>query len=193
MRAELHPEISLDPVGHFYLHYRALLAHFLHKLHLLAQNNSDDERLTGIFQTYPFLTDYENLLVEFAERPLAEQDDWWAAQIATFEAQYAGHLPLRALRDSLGMSDEQIRVLLAVGMVEEEIRVGAVFATLQAPLEVRYPCLGILGWLVSDPVHPIADVWPLALPLVNNGLVRIQNTDESRAEWVLRVPAPICA
>ena len=38
----------------------------------------------------------------------------------------------------------------AAGLVEDDIRFGSLFASLQAPLRSRRPCVGLLNWLLGD-------------------------------------------
>ncbi len=186
----LHPAFSADPVGHFHLYYYELLARLLGNLHR-GTKRSADQRLTGLFTAYPFLAGYAQMLADLSGRPINDQAAWWAEQIAALEARVPGHLPLRALRQVPGLGPEQVRLLMAVGAVEEDIRFGAVFAALQEPLEARSPCLGLLGWLVGEPDSPLSDPWLAVRPLIEAGLVQVVNRSDPRTEWRLSVPPVI--
>lgn len=117
-------------------------------------------------EQFPFLALYRDALGE----------ETWAPP----DAVGAGHLPLRALRSALG--DAAVWVLLAAGLPEEDIRFGALFAALQDPLQARRPCIGALGWLLDE-----LDVLGAARDLVAAGLLSVDNPQEIRSEWVLRV------
>jgi hypothetical protein len=171
-----------DLQRHFYLHYYAMLSRVLLNLRYLAEQ--DDDRLQKLHTAYPFLDAYEQLLIEQAALPLNRQADWWAEQIAAIEQSAHGHFPLR----SLGLPPDQLRMLLAVGMVEEHISFGALFAYLQEPLPARLPGLGILGVLLGQPGAPLPDSWQTCRPLIDSGLIYVQNPADPRAEWLLRVP-----
>jgi hypothetical protein len=120
---------------------------------------------------------------------LAEKDDthavFWDAELDAFEAEAAVPLPLRKLdrRDA--------RLLVGAGLIEDDIRFGALFAELQDPLPARRPCLGLLGWLLADPDESGADLHERAQALANRGLIEIDNLDGPRSEWILRLPIAI--
>jgi len=181
----LHPSFPRNPEGHFYLHFNGLLNRVLLNLRHLAKQ--DDERLTKLFGNYPFLEAYEQLLTDYAGMGGERQPDWWAEQVSTLESAYRGHLPLRSLK----LAPDQLRMLLAVGMVEENLSFGSVFAYLQEPLPARLPGLGILGVLLGQPGEPLPDSWQTCRPLIDSGLIYVQNPTEPRAEWLLRVPPVI--
>jgi hypothetical protein len=120
---------------------------------------------THAAEQFPFLTLY---------REVIERE--WDSPPNPGEA----HLPLRALRATLG--EDAVAVLLATGLPEEDVRFGALFAALQDPLPARRPCIGVLGWLLEG-----IDALSAARTLIDAGLVTVDNPDELRAEWVLRV------
>src|SRR5262249_37863334 len=83
---------------------------------------------------------------------------------------------------------DELLVLITAGMVEEDIRFGAFFATLQEPLLARRPCIGTLGWLLGEPGQAPADVWHTSHRLLSAGLLHVDNRAHPRSEWLLRVP-----
>ncbi len=118
-----------------------------------------------------------------------------ARWIEEFEARYTGHLPLRALRDRLAVTGRGLDLLLAAGLIEEDIRFGALFAALQDPLASREPCLGILNWLLASEAgseHAAIPLWQAAEDLARQGLLAIQRGQGTvRLEWTVHVPLPI--
>jgi len=75
-----------------------------------------------------------------------------------------------------------------VGLVEEEARIGTLFAELQQPLAARRPTLETLSQIwhanQSDACFSAAPFQPL----MRAGLLVVDNGDAARAEWLLRVP-----
>src|SRR5260370_28342104 len=114
--------------------------------------------------------------------------DWWDGQGAEWEDNVIAYLPLRALAREAELSAREMRLLMEAGLVEEDIRFGALFAALQEPLIARRPCIGALSWLLSDPGMEPADLWPACRTLLDMGLLLVENHDAPRAEWLLRVP-----
>src|SRR5450755_98793 len=113
------------PHDHFLLHLYAVIAHLLAHINM---GESD----TNYFDHLPFLLGYQKLLSELApdEEASTVQDAWWERQIANWEAEATGqwsqsitplHLPLQALREEMGLRLPEILLLVAVGLVEEDI------------------------------------------------------------------------
>jgi hypothetical protein len=82
-------------------------------------------------------------------------------------------------------------VLTAAGLIEEDIRFGALFAHLQDPLPSRRPCAGLLSWLLADDLHTAHDLTDRVQRLVTRGLLYVDNPGDPRSEWVARVPVPV--
>lgn len=204
--------------GHFLLHFYAVIARII--AHLDNEDAHPDS--TSPFEQFPFLAGYHTLLQAFVPDIITrdEQDAFWEAYILRWEshASEAGeadniggigktnetdksveslraslHLPLKALREALGLGVGEMLFLIAVGLVEEDIRFGTLFATLQAPLPARRPCLGVLGWLLSPHAsgHAPIDLWATCRALLDANLLQIENATDARAEWILRVPASL--
>ncbi len=83
------------------------------------------------------------------------------------------------------------RALIAAGLIESDIRFGALFAALQSPLPSRRPCIGLLGWLLAGPDDSTEDVVGACHDLVHRGLLIVDNPADPRSEWVVRVPVPV--
>ena len=167
-----------DAPGHFRLHLTRLIAHMIDNMPRALSAEVFDSLLTE----YPFIQAYHN---DLAGVP-------FAALLADLEAEYDGHLPLRALQRDLGLTESELRLLLAAGLIEEDIRFGALFAALQHPLPSRSPCLGVLSWLLAGETDEELESWTLAETLADHGLLEITRGDDRvRLEWTVRVPLPI--
>src|SRR3954453_17960495 len=94
-------ELARSPAGHFQLHLSQLICRIVENLYRALPS----EQLTRLVEEYPFLDGYRQQLSGF---PLTR----WVAE---FEADYAGHLPLRALRERLTITDRSVDLLLAAG------------------------------------------------------------------------------
>ena len=143
---------------------------------------------------YPFLAAYRQMLAAHEPAGLdgAGAWRWWVAQAAAWlAADDARTAPLGLIAQGLDLAQPDLRVLLAAGLVEEDIRFGALFAALQEPLTARRPCVGLLGWLLAEPGGAPYDAWPAVQRLAAAALLSIDNQSEPRAEWVVRVPAPL--
>lgn len=176
--------------GHFLLHFYAVVARVLARL----ESMSADEQNGGYAERFPFLAIYRNILRSQLpdEMPLSAQGAWWDRQIAAFEVRTTAHLPLRSLMDGAVLSMSEVRLLVAAGLVEEDIRFGALFAALQEPLVARRPCIGVLNWLLSDGSgEPNDAAWIAARVLFDIGLLVTDNRADPRAEWLVRVPPTI--
>jgi ATP-dependent 26S proteasome regulatory subunit len=176
--------------------------------HLGVNDTNPGDTNTHPFEQFPFLAGYHAMLRTFVPGNIANeaQDEWWEEYILRWEAQATTptrdmaqahkplHLPLKALREEMGLSLTEVLLLIATGLVEEDIRFGTLFAALQAPLTARRPCLGVLSWLMSASIsrdNTSIDTWTTCRTLLDAGLLHVENATDPRAEWVLRVPAPI--
>jgi hypothetical protein len=92
------------------------------------------------------------------------------------------------LQQSLGLEPEALLVLVLAGLVEEDIRFGTLFATLQDPLPARRPCHGLLEGLLGADAGARECTWDVVGRLLEHGLLLTDDGRLPRAEWVLRVP-----
>ena len=111
----------------------------------------------------------------------AVEPQWWLVQLDVL-APVAAATPLARLDrpDAL--------LLAAIGLIEDDVRFGSLFAALQLPLAARRPCAGLLGWLLDGGVD---DVPVRCQQLAVRGLVVLHNPDDPRSEWVPRMPVPV--
>ena len=172
--------------GHFLLYFYAVIACMLAQLRTTRTGAGNE----NIFERFHFLSGYQAALSSHMPTGLEpdQESAWWDVQIARFEAETISHLPLRALVDEIGLDSNELRILIAAGIVEEDIRFGALFAALQEPLAARRPCIGLLGWLMSEPGSSPGDAWPTCRTLLDAGLLHVENRADPRSEWVMRAP-----
>lgn len=90
-----------------------------------------------------------------------------------------------------GLDPADVLLLAAAGLIEQDVRFGALFAHLQDPLPYRRPCVGLLGWLLADPDLPPDELVRRAQGLVGRGLLEVENPADPRPEWVPRLPGPV--
>ena len=132
-------------------HFRRYLFSVIARL--VAQLDANRESFAAVLAGLPFVDAYQTHLLSQAppDVPLLALPAWWDEQVAAFERGYSGHLPLRALVAEAGLTPGAVRLLLAAGLVEEDVRFGSLFALLQEPLAARRPCVGLLTWLLGAP------------------------------------------
>jgi hypothetical protein len=119
---------------------------------------------------------------------LAEVEQAWTARLDAYERSLASKTPMSRL------TRDEALLVSAAGLVEDDLRFGSMFAILQAPLRARRPCIGLLGWLVSDPLAGGLDDRDLARRgqrLARRGVLEVTNPSDPRAEWVVRVSVPV--
>jgi hypothetical protein len=179
--------VSSSVEAHFRLYFTSVVAR------LLVQLEANREAFGGVLAASGFLDSYQALLASQLppDVPLAASPAWWDEQIAAFEHMTFEHLPLRALVTEVGLRPSDLRVLIAAGLVEEDVRFGTLFAQLQDPLTTRRPCAGLLAWLLSPAGAAQVSIWPAVQALVDAGLLMVENPNDIRPEWNLRVPGPV--
>jgi len=107
----------------------------------------------------------------------------WAAQLAELE--------LLGAMTPLGRLDREDALLVtAAGLIEDDIRFGALFAALQAPLTSRRPCVGLLNWLLAGSADDHELAWRCQR-LARRGILEVSNTADPRAEWVVKLPVAV--
>lgn len=138
------------------------------------------------FERFPFLAHYAN---ELADHGLAgvevdEATEHWCAAVHAWEHECAAHLPLRALRQALALSDDDILLLLTTALPEEDARFGALFEQLNGTAGLRRPTVGLMAsWWAGD-----GDVHAAIRQLLAMGLLAPADTRLPRADWQLSMP-----
>ncbi|HXH78123.1 ATP-binding protein [Nocardioides sp.] len=141
------------------------------------------DRLAEAGTEAPWLETLHDRAATCAPDDIPDPDTWWtaAALSATDPSTPLGRLSL----------DEALVVTMA-GLIEDDIRFGSLFATLQEPLRSRRPCVGLVGWVLGSP----ASGGPAAYArgchdLIARGVLLVDNPGDPRAEWTLRLPAAV--
>jgi hypothetical protein len=119
------------------------------------------------FRQFPFLEDYTAATARDAV-------DW---------ADGATHLPVRALQEAAGLSDDAVSLLMAVGLNEEDARFGPLFEALQNT-PGHHPTVGLLTslWRSNEDCKAVREDLKRLLEL---GLVHAINPEGPRLEWAL--------
>lgn len=178
---------SVEP--HFVLHFYAAVCRIVRYLDGVTGESGG---LQQAFDKFPFLGEYFTEMRRHMPPELtwSESSDWWRREITAWEAHTGVHLPLAALFDSMDDGfDHRIAWCLA-GMVEEDSRFGAVFASLQ-PFGRRPGIELIARILVDEPGQGGLDPWSICRPLIDHGLFEVPDRRRPRTEWELSVPAEL--
>jgi hypothetical protein len=175
--------------GHFLLHFYAAVDRLIACLRRLTEVAGKD--WADVSERYPFIGGYlaEIYMVTPEQADGAETGGWWEDTIAGWEAEITEHLPLRALGAAHDGFTSCLALVLA-GVVEEDSRFGTLFADMQAPLPHRRPCVETIGQALRGGEESGAG-WAICQPLLRANLLAVANRDAPRAEWALRVPAPL--
>lgn len=193
-----------DAAMHFRLCFYGAITRVIARL---AENAGSFER---VFKDFPFLAHYANQLADHGLAGVAGDQAVlrWADAVRAWEDARGGedghdghdgddgHLPLRALREALDLDDEEMALLMTVGLPEEDARFGALFARLNGAKGLRRPTVGLLAaWWTgdsgdSDDSHHShdRDVHAAIRHLTDCGLLAPVSREPPRAEWQLAVP-----
>lgn len=122
-------------------------------------------------------------------RDPADVERYWTDRLDAYEFALGG-AGLGRRSPWLRLERDDALVVCAAGLIEDDIRFGSLFASLQAPMRSRRPCIGLLNWLLGDAADEHALV-ARGERLARRGILAVSDRDEPRAEWVVRVPLPI--
>lgn len=172
------------PAEHFRLHFFAAVARVLDEsARAFGSREASEEQ-------FPFLTGYRAETEACAPR----EDDprarlrWWRETIREWEKGAGAdvHLPLRALRETAGLADDSLTMLVCAGLIEEDARFGHVFEALQGLAGQRRPSAGLLAswWRETEDG---GEARASLRRLQSCGLVVIDATDAPRAERAVEV------
>ena len=161
-------------------------------IHLLYNVGKSFESPDAAFERFPFLAGYNN---ELAQTGLAGANSldafsWWLDALRDWEAKTKEFLPLRALREAGRLDHSTLTALITVGLIEEDVRFGAVFEELQGTPGQHRPAISLLkGWWRDD--HEWTRSRASLRSLQELGLVRTVNPEAPRLERVLEVAGPL--
>ena len=189
MNAVLKPDdagVPFDLPRHVATHFQLSLLGVI--AHLIEEYADGD--LKAAFATHPFLEEYCATIFKLIGKERASADQW-RDDLRAWEGDATGSLPMRALRDA-GVSDVEIELLLATGLIDEDPRFGAVFD--HAASQQRRPTFALLlaWWRMGRDGEDRADAVRQALTnLLRLGLLRVVDDTRPRTEWAFAVPAPV--
>ncbi len=172
-------DVPHSPAQHCRLALFGVIAHLLEEC--------TGGNLAAALEAHPFLGDYRDEIVSRFPRTDSLTAAWRAA-LLDWEQRAPQRLPLQRLLDT-GLSRIDVELLLAVGIVEEDPRFGALFESAQG--RERRPTLGLLlAWwrLDSGGVDRADGVRRALLNLVEMGLLEVPNPEAPRPDWLLSVP-----
>lgn len=177
--------IPARPGEHFKLHlYGAVVR-------LLAEASRWLGSPEAVFEKFPFLIHYNDECAAFglAGVEYGQAAALWDDQVRRWEEQTDAFLPLRALREQLLPDDSALRLLLVLGLVEEDARFGLLFEGLQGLPGQQRPTLGYLmsAW---QGAQACGDVRFNCRRLEELGLVQVVNREWPRPQWTFR-PTPL--
>ncbi|HWE04976.1 MAG TPA: ATP-binding protein [Tepidisphaeraceae bacterium] len=157
-------------------------------LDVVAQAVRTDGSYAKAIERFPFLDGY---CLEIAAAASIRPESHgavlqWRQATAEWESSVAGHLPLRAVRVAAGLEPSAVRMLMCIGMAEEDVRFGHVFAYFQGTPGQHRPTAGLMtSWPTStDAGQARTDL----RKLLDGGLVLAINPEAPRAEWTLQTP-----
>jgi hypothetical protein len=182
----LFEDLEPTPAEHFKLSfYGAVLSLFHHIVQVFGSSEA-------AFEEFPFLIGYNN---ELADGGLAGVNSGnavslWLESLRKWEEKASGHLPLRALRQAAGLDHSAMILLTVIGLIEEDLRFGAIFETMQGTPGQHRATPGLLnGWGRDEPSS--SDARANLRRMHELGLVQVVNPEAPRLEWAMEVPSPL--
>lgn len=186
-RKNLFEDLPPTPAEHFKLYfYAAVLSLFHHVVQVYGSSEA-------AFKEFPFLIGYNNELADggLAGVHSSEAISWWLESLQVWEDKaIAEHLPLRALRKAAVLDHSAIILLTTIGLIEEDLRFGLVFETMQGSPGQHRATPSLLNTWGRDEAH-WRDSRGNLRRMRELGLVRVVNPDSPRLEWGLEVPSAL--
>lgn len=166
-------ELPRTPESHFRLHVYAAVLDLRGRLPV-----PDAQNGLGFLAGYNAELDHAGFGAGDAEAVAG-----WSELLATWEAEAADHLPLRALRAACGLDALALRLLFTAGLVEEDLRFGQIFQALNGLPDEPRPTLGLLATWTADGAARDA-----LHALLQTGLLTAADSQAPRARRGLHVP-----
>jgi ATPase family associated with various cellular activities (AAA) len=186
MRKNLFEHLQPTPAEHFKLFFYGAVLSLFHNVVQLFGSAED------AFKEFPFLVGYNN---ELADGGLAGVNSGkavslWLESLREWEKKTTEHLPIDALRRSAGLDHSSMILLTVIGLIEEDLRFGTVFETMQGTPGQHRVTPGLLNCWGRDEMN-----WTDARANVRRmhelGLLRVINPEAPRLEWGMEVPSPL--
>ncbi|HVE58873.1 MAG TPA: ATP-binding protein [Pyrinomonadaceae bacterium] len=168
--------------GHFDLYFLAAAAQIARRLMPIFGTRD------AVFAEFPFLQIYDERLAGREPDDLADEKafEWWKKYLLGWEKKCETPLPLRDLRENLGLDFSDIILLFTIGLIEEDARFGAVFESLNEFSTEKRLTFGTLNfWQREENAETSAQ--ESVFELQNLGLIQFGNTENPRSEWTLAV------
>ena len=185
-KKNLFDDLEPTPAEHFKLFfYGAVLSLFHHVVQVFGSSEA-------AFKEFPFLIGYNN---ELADGGLAGVNSGkavlvWLDSLRAWEKKATGHLPLCALRQAAGLDHSAMILLTIIGLIEEDLRFGSVFETMQGSPGQHRVTPGLLNCWGRDETDS-SDARTNVRRMHELGLVRVVNPEAPRLEWAMEVPSPL--
>ena len=181
----LFADFAARPADHFRLHFFGAV------LVCIEHAAACADSFEAAMERFPFLVGYNN---ELAQRlaGLSSQQAFarWLSGLDAWESRASGHLPLRAVRNLLGVSPAAAMCLVMVGLAEEDPRFGALFEILQGTPGQRRPTSGLLLQCWREH-QAVADFSSLLRRGREFGLLRVLNAEATQPDLALEIPPSI--
>ena len=186
MQKNLFEGLDVTPAEHFKLFfYGAVLSVFHHVVQLYGSAEA-------AFKEFPFLVGYNN---ELADGGLAgvnsgEAVSFWLESLREFEKKATEHLPIDGLRRAAGLDHSAMILLTVIGLIEEDLRFGIVFETMQGTPGQHRVTPGLLNGWGREEMNG-SDARANLRRMHELGLVRVVNPEAPRLEWAMEVLSPL--
>jgi hypothetical protein len=173
------------PAAHFRLHLLAAVSRLLRQV--VETFGTHEET----YERFPFLQGYRDLLATLEPNGLNDDllDGWWQGSLRQWEATVESNLPIQALRDGSngnGLDSEVITLLITAGLVEEDLRFGQLFESMQDGPMSRRPSVGLLqAWWCDETGY--GTVRGHIRRLRELGLIQLVNAETSGLETSVQV------
>jgi hypothetical protein len=181
----LFADLDTTAAEHFRLHFFGAV------LVCIEHTAVSAESLDAALERFPFLTGYYNQLAQRLDG-LSADDAFarWRHALSAWEERAMVHLPLRALRELLGLDSAAAMCLLTVGLGEEDERFGVLFESIQGSPGQRRPTAALLRrcWCEHLSSEDISLLLRNARAL---GLFHERQLDGTQHELALRIPPSI--
>jgi predicted nucleic acid-binding protein len=176
--------IVLSAGEHFRLH---ALATALHVIDAAGQMLGSHEQL---LEQFPFVGGYWEEADALGALPTDGTRFDWSTELGEWARSRTAHLPIAAMAEAADLDFTALSLLMAVGLLEEDGRLGSLFEALQATPGQTRPTFGLLNAWWREPCGPGGV--PQRLRQLNElGLLEVANPDAPRHQWALHVPIAV--
>jgi len=166
-------ELPRTPASHFRLHVYAAVLGLRGRL-----PEPDDQNGLAFLRGY-----YDQIDAGGFDAPGPDTDTRWSELLSAWETGTAEHLPLRALREACGLDHLALTLLFTAGLVEEDMRFGALFEAMSGIPGEHRPTVGLLAkWTDDDRARDALQA------LLRAGVLRESDPDAPRPRRAVQLP-----